>query len=336
MAKPTTTELLGEFRAYLKRKGRSPHTMKVYKNTVLRLDRHLGRRHLLTASTDDLRDWVDTLNVGIQARASYINGLATFYAWVKGRGYRPDNPVSDLERPKVPKRVPRPIDDAVLNDAWERVAIGPADEGNLERLNRLRLKAILALQAYEGFRDVEVSRLLGQDVNRAFMSILARGKGNVERVVPLHPIALAALEEYGLPARGPVFKRLHGGRILEGRIRSKWVDEPISAANVLKLVTEHLPAGWTPHMLRHWFGTSFYRDSKDLLLLQGIMGHEDPGTTAGYAKADASSAAGTVGRLQIGGGADQVHCCSSCGTTNLGPSSPVCERCLEGGAAMPA
>lgn len=39
----------------------------------------------------------------------------------------------------------------------------------------------------------------------------------------------------------------------------------------------------TAHHLRHWFGTKTYEACRDLRVVQELMGHASPVTTAGYA-----------------------------------------------------
>ena len=48
------------------------------------------------------------------------------------------------------------------------------------------------------------------------------------------------------------------------------------------------------HDLRHWFGTKLYESTKDIRLVQEMMGHESPETTAVYVAFSAGNGAEAV------------------------------------------
>lgn len=56
-----------------------------------------------------------------------------------------------------------------------------------------------------------------------------------------------------------------------------------------------------PDQLRHWFGTRFYGETKDLRLTQEVMGHATPVSTAGYAAFSQADAIVAVRALRVGG-----------------------------------
>ena len=61
---------------------------------------------------------------------------------------------------------------------------------------------------------------------------------------------------------------------------------PNTPHTVSRLSNEHLHACGLPatlHQLRHRFGTETYRYKRDLRMVQDLLGHADPATTAGYA-----------------------------------------------------
>jgi len=60
-------------------------------------------------------------------------------------------------------------------------------------------------------------------------------------------------------------------------------------------------AGCTLHQLRHRFGSVLYQQTRDLRMVQELLGHADPATTAGYAAWDRAAAAGAVAALPAPG-----------------------------------
>jgi integrase/recombinase XerC len=92
----------------------------------------------------------------------------------------------------------------------------------------------------------------------------------------------------GMPHTGYVFRRHDGRR------------GPLEPWTVSHLANRHLRQcgiDATLHQLRHRFGTVLYQQTHDLRLVQELMGHADPATTAGYAAYDRSGAADAVEAL---------------------------------------
>lgn len=55
----------------------------------------------------------------------------------------------------------------------------------------------------------------------------------------------------------------------------------------------------TLHQLRHRFGTGTYHATRDLRVVQELMGHSSPVTTAGYAAFDNPDAVAAVQALPV-------------------------------------
>lgn len=139
-------------------------------------------------------------------------------------------------------------------------------------------RAMIALAAYAGLRCMEISGLRREDVldTNTPPMILVRGKGAVERLLPIGPALLAELRTYGLPTRGPapVFRRLDGK------------PGPIHPTRVSQMLSRHLHdlgIDATAHQARHRMATVAYRATRDLRAVQTALGHASPVTTASYA-----------------------------------------------------
>ena len=203
-----------------------------------------------------------------------------FYRWAEETGAMPEtavNPAAKLPPVRVPRGLPRPAtDDAVLE------ALSKADP-------RVRLAVLIAL--YTGARMAEVARLHARDIGE--QSLLLRGKGERERMIPLHPSLRSELHaelrrrQDGGPleaAWGPVVSRADGYLFPH-----PWTGEPITAGHMSRLVSRALPGRWTGHTLRHRFATQAYERDRDLRAVQELLGHSKPETTAVYAQVPGDS-----------------------------------------------
>jgi site-specific recombinase XerC len=71
---------------------------------------------------------------------------------------------------------------------------------------------------------------------------------------------------------------------------------------VSQLANQHLHAcgsAATLHQLRHWFGTETYRARRDLRVVQELLGHASPMSTAGYAAYDQADQVAVVSALPV-------------------------------------
>lgn len=262
--------------AHLRLRGLSPRTIYQRNRALVRLTLVLPGP-LLTATEDDLDRWQHSLiRYSPRYRSSWITHVRGYYRWTveTARLLPPPGPHRVLVRPKLPRSLPHPISEDDL-----AVAIANAPE---------RLRGMLVLAAFTGLRAAEIAALRREDVlDRADPPVLiATGKGNKQRAVPLSRYALGALQP--LPARGYVFGRRDG----QGGPNAAWTVSHLCNRYLHSIgVTESL------HSLRHRFGSQAYQLTRDIRLVQELLGHESPLTTAGYAAYSNVRAAEMVERL---------------------------------------
>lgn len=232
-----------------------------------RLCQTLGVDDPLHVTAADLEAWQSSLTrptprrpegASPQTHCTYVTHVHGYFHWAVKAGLRGDDPSVHLVRPKLPRRLPRPISEERL-----LIAIAAAE-------GRVRLWLVLA--AWCGLRAREIAGVHGSHitVGPAPTLFIADGKGGAQRCLPLPPMVTEELERYGL-RRGWMFPGAAGGHVTPGRVSQ--------AAN------EHLRRLEIPdtlHSLRHRFGTELYRTLPDLRMVQEMMGHRSPSTTAGY------------------------------------------------------
>lgn len=261
---------------WMRLRGLSPTTIYKRHRALLLIESQLGKP-LLEATEADLQAWQEGLTGSVSYIASRLASCCQFYKWATHTAdLLREDPSKRLVRPKVPRGLPRPMNDLALETA---LRTAPAD-----------VRCWLALGAYGGLRVGEMSRLERRDVMDSLEPpiMLLHGKGGKQRIVPASPRVLFELRAYGLPMRGPIFRRRDGER-----------GAP-SPARISQLVNAHLHdlgIADTAHATRHRFATGTYQISKDIRLVQELLGHADPATTAIYAAYAQSEAAEVVASL---------------------------------------
>lgn len=104
---------------------------------------------------------------------AYRNTIASFFRWLRKSGRRNDDPSLDVPRVKKPRAHPRPCPDKYIRAAMEMAT--PS-----ERL-------MIRLGAECGLRRGEIAAVHSDDVvaDSIGHSLIVRGKGDKQRIVPL-------------------------------------------------------------------------------------------------------------------------------------------------------
>jgi integrase/recombinase XerC len=234
---------------------------------------------LLEATPVMLSAWRAGLRISDEAVHHYVNDVQWFYRWAVAEGLIGASPAEGLPRPRRARMLPRPIGEPALFTA---VASAPP-----------RVRPWLVLAGWAGLRAKEIAYLRRpqvRDRDEPPVLLVAHDatKGRRERTVPMCEFVLEELYAAGLPVSGWVFRRRDGGR------------GPVQPWTVSGLANEHLHACGFPetlHQLRHRFGTGTYRHQRDLRVVQELLGHSSPQTTAGYAAYDSTDAVAAVEAL---------------------------------------
>jgi integrase/recombinase XerC len=151
-----------------------------------------------------------------------------------------------------------------------------------------RDRAIFELLYGCGIRNSELVGIELADVHWSSESILVRGKGKKERIVPLMGMAAESLKAY-LPIRDAVL--LKNGRtttaVLINARGSRLTDRSVRRLVKQIAVQRGLPSDVHPHTLRHAFGTHMLEEGADLRSIQDLLGHERLSTTQRYTQLSA-------------------------------------------------
>ena len=259
----------------------SKHTLKAYASDLRAFAAYLEplRVGLLAATHLHVRGFlgVQAVDHAATSRARRLAALKAFYGFLVRRKLLELNPAARTRTPKLPQRLPRavPID--------ETFAL--MDSPDLDRLLGLRDKAILEVLYGGGLRVSELVGLSLVDLDRSNGVVRVLGKGNKERLCPLNPTALEAIELW-LVRRGELLARPgksqdpqalflnHRG----GRLTTRSIGRHLDAY-VLKLGLERK---LSPHALRHSFATHLLAGGADIRVIQELLGHASLSTTQRY------------------------------------------------------
>ena len=284
-AEPTPLEV-EEFLTWLSaERGRSTNTVAAYRRDLRLHVAWLAEQGLRISDADEstITAYVGWLRSGERAPASVARALVAvraLYRFLAEEGHLPVDPAAEVEVPRVPKGLPKPLSEdevaALLDSVHGDDPVARRDRAILEVLYGTGLRISELVGLHLGDIDLEGGLL------RAF------GKGSKERIVPIGRFARDALAGYLSPAgrdelaperwarRGDaesVFLNTRGGRL--------------SRQGAWQIVRSHgeragLGDRLSPHVLRHSCATHMLNHGADIRAVQELLGHASLSTTQIY------------------------------------------------------
>ena len=213
---------------------------------------------------------------GLSARSQsrHISSIRQFCRFLVREGELAENPASDIELPKLARRLPNFLDVKQIDEL-----LAAPDQ---TQTRGLRDAAMITLLYATGLRVTELISLKMNDVEMTRGFLLTRGKGGKERMIPMGLRSLEIVANYMATAR----------KILLGKKKSIYLfvtqhGEIFTRQGFWKLLkTYALKAGIvqpiSPHKLRHSFATHLLEGGADLRAVQAMLGHADLSTTEIY------------------------------------------------------
>ncbi len=289
------SDAVNNFRKYLAvEKGYSPLTIKEYTHDLRLLSNYLIEKFNYNKEfkvekvdkfeiAEFLGDIILVDDNSPVTRNRKLYSIRSFFKYLAKNDVLENNPTLSIEASKTEIKS-EPIY-MKLDDARRYID----SINNYDSINRVRDLAIVKLFLYAGLRVSELVNLDIENIDFENKSIKFFGKGNKERILPLHDDVINVIEDY-LKERdlisikykedeNSLFISRHGRRI--------------SIRSIQMLVKKYAKAAGiknsskiTPHKLRHTFASLLYYQTKDIKILQELLGHSNISTTQIYTHTD--------------------------------------------------
>ncbi|MBR6709416.1 MAG: tyrosine recombinase XerC [Clostridia bacterium] len=210
------------------------------------------------------------------SRARKIASIKSFYKYLTVKAkLMEENPVQDLDSPKLPKTLPRYL---TLDESRKLLS---AVDGK----HRIRDFCILCIFLNCGLRISEIVGLNVSDIRADSLRIL--GKGSKWRVVYLNDATAAAINDY-LAVRKNIDAVDRNALFLSNR-RTRISREAVHSMVKKSLLRAGLDADkYSAHKLRHTAATLMLQNGVDVRTLQEVLGHEHLNTTQIYTHVDSA------------------------------------------------
>ena len=214
--------------------------------------------------------------LGWSTQRNRLGVLKDFFRWVTRQDVILHNPASELELPRMEKRLPQ----AVLTlPEVERLFAVPDVSDPLG----IRDRTMLEMFYSTGIRRTELCHIDQPDVNTERRTLHVRlGKGKKDRVVPIGTRAVHWLEHY--------LKEVRPRLCLDTRTQALFLTGyggPFNPDVVSRMVAAWLAKAGLKrkgccHILRHTCATHMLENGADIRFIQQLLGHEKLDTTAIY------------------------------------------------------
>lgn len=242
---------------------------------------------LLTVTRAQIEDYLarcEAESLSRSTRARRLSSIRQITRFAVEEGWREDDPGQRISGPKRAKRLPKTL----TEDEVARLIAAAAETGRTDA-ERARNRCLVELLYATGLRVTELVSLPVVAARGKPDTLLVRGKGGKERLVPLTTPAKEALTDWlairdaaqkvardkGAPNSPALFPSSgKAGHLTRHRFHGL-IKEIAVTAGVS-------PAKTSPHTLRHAFATHLLAHGADLRTIQALLGHADVGTTEIY------------------------------------------------------
>jgi integrase/recombinase XerD len=273
-------------------RGVAANTLASYRRDLRRYVAHLTSRGIADLSQvaeADVSDFLVALRRGDpDSGGASLSAVSAARALIAVRGMHRfaaaegvcDVDVARAVKPPTPgRRLPKSLSlDEVL-----ALLDGAGGDSEADGPLTLRNRALLELLYSTGARISEAVGLDVDDIDTQARSVLLRGKGGKQRLVPIGRPAVRALDAYLVRGRPDLARRGKGTPAIFLNARGGRLSRQ-SAWQVLQDAAERagIASAVSPHTLRHSFATHLLDGGADVRVVQELLGHASVTTTQIY------------------------------------------------------
>tara|TARA_B100000989_G_scaffold292309_1_gene268019 strand:+ start:1257 stop:2183 length:927 start_codon:yes stop_codon:yes gene_type:complete len=216
-------------------------------------------------------------NYSTATHARKLSTLKQFYFFLIEEEMCNSNPILNFDFPKPKINLPKILTENEVNSLIDYCIHDNSPNG-------LRLTAMLEILYSTGIRVSELVSIKLSSFDENFTSILIRGKGGKERIVPLTESAQKSVHTFLSARKNFLPKKEENGYLFPSNSKFKHITRN-RFFQILKNLSSKVnisPERLSPHVIRHSFATHLLERGVDLRTIQSSLGHSDISTTQIY------------------------------------------------------
>ncbi len=263
-------------------KNASPHTLRNYGLDLEAFKGFVKEISLRQVDKKIVRSYLAHLNEQRAKKRTILRRLSTlrsFFKYLLKEGHLSQNPMEEIQGPKLEKTIPAPLS----YDQVQRLFEQPDTHTYLG----FRDRCIMELFYSSGLRISELAGVIRSDFDASNLTLRVKGKGKKERVVPITQNAAAWITGYLNHPERKIDGEHHVAEVdTDSIFLNKW-GKRLSVRSIDRkfehyLLASGLAAKVTPPTIRHTIATHWLEKGMDLKTIQTLLGHNSLATTTIY------------------------------------------------------
>jgi site-specific recombinase XerD len=244
-----------------------------------KLDSFLDSKNIERISTNDILEYLyENRELRGWTPKTFCNqrqALLTFFRFCCKREMIKKNPVTSIDKPKLPKALPRSLSKKEVHKLLDHFEVFEWQTD----FERIRNNCIFKTFLFTGLRLNELLSLKNSDVILSERTIkVIKGKGNKDRTIPIHNDLYNILNAY---RKSKQKKHLNSFYFFVSQRKGKKLTDKNLYA-IFSKIKKATGIYFTPHMLRHTFGKCSIEANLNVFKLKEILGHSNVSTTQIY------------------------------------------------------
>lgn len=267
-----------------KTRNYSENTTAAYKNDLSQFLKHLQ------ADMSDISSWTEVLDERVNAyvkqmlsSATYapssiarkVAAIKSFFGYLQTQGIISENPASQVEAPKVKKRLPRTL----TAEDVENLLAAPAKNSTPKHL---RDTALINLLYATGMRVTELVSLRVDNVELDESALQFQGKNGESRYLPFDETTQQMIRTYISNGRPHLLKGRQDEALFLNHRGQQLTRQGLWLIIKAYAKEAKLSGDVTPHTLRHSFAAHKLAEGAKLRQVQQLLGHANISTTQIY------------------------------------------------------
>jgi integrase/recombinase XerD len=224
-----------------------------------------------------LKDYINYLyaqKLSSRSIARHLSAIRSLFHFLVAEEEVDVDPTEHLASPKQWSTIPK-----FLNRDQIEKLIGAPD---ISKPTGLRDRAMLELLYATGIRVTELIQLRLSSLDMQLGLVRVTGKGNKQRLVPVHATALEAVSRYAATGRPALLRARSSPHLFVTARGGPMTRQAFWAAIKVQGKKAGIFHNLSPHVLRHTFATHLLEGGADLRSVQAMLGHADLSTTEIY------------------------------------------------------
>ena len=259
-------------------KNLAKNTVASYENDLSEFAKFIGNNDFLDLNVSEFKKYVSYLskNFSPSSHSRKLSSVKNFFLYLHDLKLVNNTPIDFIDFPKLPKKIPKFLSESEVNNLIKKSYEDKSFKG-------LRTTLLIEILYATGIRVSELVGISLGDISDNYSSIVIRGKGGEQRIVPLFGKVKTVLKRYlgflNQLKRPKKSLFLFPSNSKFGHLtRNRFFQILKNLGKEIHLDLNRI----SPHVLRHSFASHLLSRGVDLRIIQESLGHKDISTTQIY------------------------------------------------------